>query len=154
MTRSRRSLIAALSCALLAALCALACGAVWSMIAGWYGSFTWFAFVVAVVLAFVMRYSGARPRWYGCLLAAGGTALACLYAESLQLAIGLASQLGLPLDAVIATSGVGHLAQLSWAVLPDTRGLAYLAALVLAAILTAWLLRPARQVNGRPAHPV
>jgi hypothetical protein len=75
-----------------ALMCALAGGAVWSVLALRSGrELAWFAFVCALVIAWALRANGFAARPLGGVLAALFTALACIYAQCL-LAVGDVAQ--------------------------------------------------------------
>lgn len=125
-------------------LVALAFGAVWALLAAWgLNDDAWLAFAAAAGMVFSLRFAGSQHGWFPALLAGGGTLLAALYAECLQLLMRIAAQLGLPLIEVIHTSGILSTGQLAWRLLPESHLLTYLAAAVLAALLTG---------SPRPRH--
>jgi hypothetical protein len=75
-----------------ALMSALAGGAIWSVLVLRTGyELTALAFVIAIVIAWILRVNGFAGTWPGALLAALFTAIACTYAQCL-LAIGDVAQ--------------------------------------------------------------
>ena len=73
-------------------MCALAGGAVWSVLALRNGAdLPWFAFPCALVIAWALRANGFAGSRVGAVVAALFTALACFYAQAL-LAVGDVAQ--------------------------------------------------------------
>jgi hypothetical protein len=95
-TRPRRIGIAT------AAMCALAGGAVWCLLALYSrGDLAWFAFVVTAVVVWALRAHGYAGRWSGVVVAATCVALACVYSLYLQAVARMASMFGMPMRTVL-----------------------------------------------------
>ncbi|NCT68403.1 MAG: hypothetical protein GXC76_12310 [Rhodanobacteraceae bacterium] len=89
-----------------ALMCALAGGAVWCLLSLYSRSeLAGFAFVVAVLVAWVLRAHGHANRISGALLAAACVVLASLYAFYLQAIAQVAALLGLPMRVVLRQMG-------------------------------------------------
>ncbi len=139
MPESPRRIITTLVLLLTAVLSGLALGALWALLAAYLiNHAAWLAWGAAAGMALSMRFTSPQPGWFAALLAASGTLLAAYYAECLQLAMRISSQLGLPLIEVIRTSGVFSTAKLAWRLLPAQHVSIYAAAALLAFIATLW----------------
>jgi hypothetical protein len=81
-----------------AAMCALAGGAIWCLLALYsHGDLSWFAFVVAGLVVWALRAHGYAGRWSGALIAALCVILASGYALYLQTVARVASMFDLPM---------------------------------------------------------
>ena len=120
-----------------ALMCALAGGAVWTVLALRTGrDAPWFAFVCAIVIAWALRANGFSGTRIGAGLAALFTALAWAYAQCL-LAIGdVAQALGLPLRDTLLRIG----ADFALAVVRGRISPWQTATCVVAMIVAAWLV--------------
>lgn len=139
MPESRQHIVRTLVMLLTAALSGLALGALWALLAASVTDHAvWLAWGAAVGMALSMRFASPQPRWFAALLAASGTLLAAYYAECLQLAVRISTQLGLPLIEVIRASGIFSTAKLAWRLLPAQHLTIYAAAVLLAFLTTLW----------------
>ena len=121
------------------ALVALALGALWTLLGAWWpGNVGLWAFGTAVGMIACMRFANDEPGWVAGVLAGLGTLVAAFYAESLQLMMRLAGQLGLPLIDVLHASGFGGTTQLTWRLMPSRHILIYAAVAIIAFVLTRW----------------
>ena len=81
-----------------AAMCALAGGAIWCLLAIYSrGDLAWFAFVVAAFVVWTLRAHGYAGRWSGAAIAVTCVALASAYSLYLQAAARMASMFGMPM---------------------------------------------------------
>lgn len=124
--------------------CALALGALWSLLDAWWWHAQWLVFGIAATMALAVRLTSQLARWVNALLAALGTLLAACYHDSLTLAQRIAVQFGLTLWDVLRASGPDNLGALAWRMLPDHKFYLYLIAALFAAIIAWWLFRPHR----------
>ena len=81
-----------------AAMCALAGGAIWCLLALYSrGDLAWFAFVVAAFVVWTLRAHGYAGRWSGAAIAASCVAIASIYSLYLQAVARMASMFGMPM---------------------------------------------------------
>lgn len=89
-----------------ALMCALAGGAVWCLLSLYSRSeLPGFAFVIAVLVAWVLRGHGHASRWSGTLLAPTCVVLASLYAFYLQAVAQVAALFSLPMRVALRQMG-------------------------------------------------
>jgi hypothetical protein len=120
-----------------ALMCALAAGAVWCVVQLYLRfDLIGFAFAVAAFIAWVLRRQGFGRRLSGALIAAFSTIVACVYAGYLLAAARVASFLGIPMRETLLTMGRDMATAVAWANLSGF----HIATLVLAVILSAWLV--------------
>ncbi|WP_395683564.1 hypothetical protein [Dokdonella sp.] len=123
-TRPRRIGIAT------AAMCALAGGAIWCLLALYSrGDLAWFAFVVAAVVVWTLRAHGYAGRWSGAVVAVTCVALASVYSLYLQAVARMASMFGMPMRTVLVRMDPSMALDLARTDL-DTVGMVVLAAAV------------------------
>jgi hypothetical protein len=116
-----------------AAMCALAGGAIWCLLALYSrGDLAWFAFVVAAVVAWALRAHGYAGRWSGVAVAATCVAVACVYSLYLQAVARMASMFGMPMRTVLMRMDPSMAPDIARADL-DTAGMSMLVAAVLLA---------------------
>ena len=103
----RRSRVGLWLGAATAAMCALAGGAIWSVLELHTGrDLAWFAFVCAAVVVWALRANGWSGSRAGAVIAAACTAVACVYAQAL-LAVGdVAQALGYSMRDTLVRIGV------------------------------------------------
>jgi hypothetical protein len=116
-----------------AAMCALAGGAIWCLLALYSrGDLAWFAFVVAAVIVWTLRAHGYAGRWSGVAIAVSCVALACVYSLYLQAVARMASMFGMPMRTVLVRMDPSMALDLARTDL-DTVGMVVLAAAVVLA---------------------
>jgi hypothetical protein len=132
-----------------ALMSALAGGAVWTVLALRTGSdLTLLAFVIALVIAWVLRANGFAGSRFGAILAALCTALACIYAQCL-LAVGdVASALGFPLRDTLLRIGADFVVAMVRGRVSPWQTASYLLAMAMA----TWVVMRKRRANVDPAH--
>lgn len=120
-----------------ALMCALAAGAVWCVLQLYLRfDLIGVAFAVAAFIAWVLRRQGFGHRLSGALIAAFSTIVACVYAGYLLAAARVASFLGIPMRETLLTMGRDMATAVAWANLTGF----HIATLILAVILSAWLV--------------
>jgi hypothetical protein len=116
-----------------AAMCALAGGAIWCLLALYSRSdLAWFAFAVAAVVVWALRAHGYAGRWSGVAMAASCVALACVYSLYLQAVARIASMFGMPMRSAFTRMDPAMALDIARADL-DTAGMIVLAAAVVLA---------------------
>ena len=95
---------------------ALAAGAVWAMIALWFGRpFAILALPLGAVVGFATRSAGFGRSWLGALGAALVTLLACLYAQALIASTTVALAMGFNLYDTLMRIGAEFAFAVAWA---------------------------------------
>ena len=120
-----------------ALMCALAAGAVWSVLQIYLRlELVVLALPSAALIAWALRNHGFARTPGGALLAALITAIACAYASYLLAAARVASFLGIPMRATLTTIGAEMAAAVAWA----NMTVFHVGTLMLAVALSAWLV--------------
>ncbi len=121
----------------IAAMCALAGGAVWCLLSLYARrDLAAFAFVVALVVVWQLRGNGWAGRWSGSIAATACVALASAYSFYLQAVAQVASMLGLPMRAAFTQMDPGMALAIARANFAGWSELLVLLALAGAAIAT------------------
>jgi hypothetical protein len=119
-----------------AAMCALAGGAIWCLLALYSrGDLAWFAFVVAVVVVWALRAHGYAGRWSGVAIAVSCVALACVYSLYLQAVARMASMFGMPMRTVLMRMDPSMALDLARSDLDRSGMIVLVSAVVLAGVL-------------------
>lgn len=125
-----------------ALMCALAAGAVWSVMAlHVYLDLIFFAIPVAIIVAWALRSNGFVRSAAGAAIAAFFTLIAFVYAGYLLAAAKVAAFLGVSMRSTVINIGPEMAAAVAWTDLTAWR----IATMLFAVALSAWLVwRPAR----------
>ena len=118
-------------------MCALAAGAVWCVLQLYSRiDLIGLSLVVGALIAWILRRQGFGRTHSGALLAAGCTAIACVYAGYLLAAAKVASFLGIPMRSTLTSIGPDMAGAVAWADLT----LIHIGTLALAVVLSAWMV--------------
>ncbi|WP_440221648.1 hypothetical protein ACQQ2N_11100 [Dokdonella sp. MW10] len=132
--RHRPQLVVGLATAF---MCALAAGAVWCVAQLYLRmDLVVLALPTGALVAWALRNHGFARTLSGSAVAAALTLLACAYASYLLAAAKVATFLGLPMRSTLLAIGPEMAAAVSWA---DMTGF-HIGTIVLAAVLSAWLV--------------
>lgn len=119
-----------------AAMCALAGGAIWCLLALYSrGDLAWFAFVVTAVVVWALRAHGYAGRRSGVAIAVICVALACVYSLYLQAVARMASMFGMPMRTVLVRMDPSMALDLARTDLDSSGMIVLAAAIVLAGVL-------------------